>query len=542
MSPPSTVPGEEKAGYDGKIDGKSSAPKNGNPGAASEPANDSTCQATNRGGKFDFGFSRISKDYFANSLQHVAPGIFNLTRVPQELSDEGYTGQTSRLSSDPEILLAVVDAIRSGAPKLAQTMSAASKCSSSQIDDVRADCLEQQLEATIKILWSRSPSLDERAKLRKEITSALAISHDNADALGQALLRAILNPRFWFVENSQVDPLLPAYLNAENQRVRKARALARLLWNSVPDEKLLQIASSGSLDTPAGVDEAVKWMTADAKFDAQIRQFALEWLGVQSIDGLARGAEYEMFNDAKYRSALKEELVQLVKAALITDNNVASLLTSDKFTTTPELNNIYSPVEKVGLVVKPAGRRGILGLGAVHWTQSFPEKTAPFKRARFVIERLLCKEMGRPADVSQVTVPPHKDGEHEHARFKILETAPVCSSCHKILNPLGFALDVFDPVGRYRQKLDGFDLSAAGTFEMDETIFKFRNTDELSQQIQEKSDFSSCVAQHFVRKTMGADLAANDACGFQDHFRKYKVQDGKFSSLVAALSHIVTGE
>jgi hypothetical protein len=272
-------------------------------------------------------------------------------------------------------------------------------------------------------------------------------------------LRLILaSPKFLF--RSEPDPARVAPGSAYHvSDLDLASRLSFFLWSSIPDDELLNVAAQGKLKDPAVLDREVRRMLADPKAEALVNNFAEQWLFLRNVQSVAPDeATFPNFDD-NLRQSFKRETELFFESVVKEDRDVMDLLTAN-YTFVNErlakhygIPNVYgSQFRKVTL--DNEARRGLLGQGSILSVTSVPTRTSPVIRGKWILENL----MGTPPPAPPPNVPALKDqaqgGKILSVRQLLEEhrkNAP-CSTCHAVMDPLGFALENFNAVGEYRTK------------------------------------------------------------------------------------------
>jgi len=244
-----------------------------------------------------------------------------------------------------------------------------------------------------------------------------------------------------------------------------ASRLSFFLWSSIPDDQLISLAAQGRLSSPVVLEQQVKRMLADPKSAAMVNNFAQQLLYLRNLKATSPDGVFYPSWDDELRQAYQKEAELFFESIMREDRNVVDLLTAD-YTFVNErlakqygIPNVYgSQFRRVTLPPELDYRRGLLGKGAflsVTWTQNF--RTSPVKRGVWVLENIL----GTPPPEPPPNVPPLEDTKEEGKILTLREQmtlhrrAPTCAGCHKIMDPIGFALDNLDADGKYRAKQGG---------------------------------------------------------------------------------------
>jgi mono/diheme cytochrome c family protein len=247
-----------------------------------------------------------------------------------------------------------------------------------------------------------------------------------------------------------------------------ASRLSFFLWSSIPDDELLDVASRGELKKPAVLEHQVQRLLADPRSEALIDNFAGQWLQLRNLRAsLPDQNEFPDFDD-NLRQAFKRETELLFQSIIRENRNVTDLLTADYTFVNERLAAHYGIPNVYGshfrrVKVTDDARKGLLGKGAILLVTSQPDRTSPVVRGKWILDNLL----GSPPPPPPSNVPPL-----EASRGKTPKTLrqqmeghranPVCASCHKLMDPIGFALENFDAVGAWRTRDADAPIDASG--------------------------------------------------------------------------------
>lgn len=276
-----------------------------------------------------------------------------------------------------------------------------------------------------------------------------------------AVQSILMSPRFLFRLEQQ-----PANLGAAATAYRVAdedlaSRLSFMLWGTVPDAELLKAAAVGTLKTRAGVDTQVRRMLADQRSEALATRFASQWLRLQDLGKISPDyLLYPQYDDTLAR-AMKRETELFFDSIVREDRPVTDLLTADYSFVNERLATHYGIANVSGSafqrVALPPQRRGLLGQGSILTLTSVADRTSPVQRGKWVMEVLLAS----PPPAPPPNVPSLDDSVKATEGGKMLSTRermeehrknPACTSCHKVIDPLGLALENFDVTGAWRIK------------------------------------------------------------------------------------------
>ena len=300
---------------------------------------------------------------------------------------------------------------------------------------------------------------------------------DGVEAIVQ---RVLVDPKFIYRVEATPEKLAPGTPYHVND-LDLASRLSFFLWSSIPDDTLLQLADSGQLSKPEVLHKQVRRMLGDPRATALTKNFAGQWLGLRNLQAHAPVVDQFPDFDDNLRQAFREETELLFRSLLDEDRSVLDLLTADYTFVNERLAKHYgipgikgSEFRRVKLEGPLAARQGLLGKGAVLTVSSQPGRTSPVIRGNWVLKTLL----GTPAPDPPAVVPtlPSRSGDAAgNAKVPTMRESlaahrdkPQCAGCHKLMDPIGFALEPFDAIGRWRtedagQPIDSHDVMYDGT-------------------------------------------------------------------------------
>jgi len=284
------------------------------------------------------------------------------------------------------------------------------------------------------------------------------------EGIEQGLRLILASPKFLFRTESA-----PASGVGKVSDVELASRLSFFLWSSIPDEELLNVASKGTLSQPATLERQVKRMLADPKSRALVDNFASQWLMLRNLKGhIPTPGDFPNF-DNELRQAFRQETELFVESIMREDRSLIDLIDAD-YTFVNErlarhygIQNVYgSYFRKVAL--KNEERRGLLGQGSILTVTSYPNRTSPVLRGKYILENIL----GTPPPAPPPNVPdlkenqPGEEAKSLRARLEMHRATPTCATCHRVMDPLGLALENFDGIGQWRMKEPGGNIDPNG--------------------------------------------------------------------------------
>ena len=320
-----------------------------------------------------------------------------------------------------------------------------------------------------------------------------------------------------------------------------ASRLAFFLWSSIPDNELLEAAESGRLREAATLERQVRRMLADPRSKALVSNFAGQWLYLRNMRlVLPDATEFPGFDD-NLRDAFQQETEMLFESMLREDRSVADLLDADYTFLNERLARHYGIPNVYGshfrrVKLNDENRRGLLGQGSILTVTSYGNRTSPVLRGKWLLTNIL----GTPPPPPPPDVPSLKeDGEVRNLtmreRMEQHRRNPVCASCHSRMDPLGFALENFDAVGKWRDTIgaDNTVIDASGAMPDGS---KFDGPAELRKVLLSKQEeFVSTVTERLLTYALGRGVEYYDQPAIRKILREAEGSDYRWSSLVLGI-------
>jgi mono/diheme cytochrome c family protein len=354
----------------------------------------------------------------------------------------------------------------------------------------------------------------------------------------EAALQFILaSPEFLF--RFEPDPSgLPVDAAYQLGDLALASRLSFFLWSSPPDDELLRVASEGKLHQHAVLQQQVKRMLADSRADALVDNFAEQWLFLRNLKNSSPDPQIFPDFDDNLRQAMREETKLFFQSIVREDRSVMDLLNADYTFVNERLARHYGIPNVYGsqfrrVTLTSEDRRGLLGQGSILTVTSYPNRTSPVQRGKWILTNLL----GIPPTPPPPNVPALKengDGKPLSLRERMEQhrADAVCAGCHKVMDPIGFALENFDAVGQWRTKDDGSPIDPSGT------LYNGAKVDgpvALRQMLAGQQDvFAGVMTEKLLTYALGRGVEYYDMPAVRKIVRAAQSNDLRFSSLVLA--------
>lgn len=375
----------------------------------------------------------------------------------------------------------------------------------------------------------RYASLTETLMQQPEMTWERAVA-----GTVQAML---VSPEFLFrVEQEPEESASERTLNDHELAVR----LSYFLWSSMPDEELSRLADEGRLREPGVLSQQIHRMIRSQKSQALIDNFMAQWLNLRILEEAQ--PDRQVFSD--FSNDLRRDMLQetslVFRNIMQKDLSVEELLTGRSTFVNERLAAHYGMEgiegeEFVQVSLEDSGRRGVLTHASVLTLTSYPRRTSPVQRGKWILENLF----GDAPPPAPPNVPELDASASETESLSVREqmavhrTNPVCASCHQVMDPLGLGLENFDGIGRWRDEEHGEPVDASGELPDGRT---FEGPSELMEiLLSRREDFFRTLTEKMLIYATGRGLEYYDKCVIDDCVSHMERHDHRFSSLVEAI-------
>jgi hypothetical protein len=492
-----------------------------------------------------FVIRRLTKAEYGNSLRSlfgVDPAVAD--ELPDEVFGAGYLNSLSPLQSEQYLAIAneVLDRVLSSGD------APPTKLEKRLFGKTPAAGSDQRIAAS-KVARSIAREAYRRPPAEAELDVLLQVfdlGRENKLSYPAALrlmLKAILvSPQFLFI--TPAVEAEPGHEIVPLDDYQLASRLSYLLWATLPDTELSALADRGRLHEPAVLKAQVRRLLQDQRSRALFDGFGAQWLG---LDGLAN----KTFDTTKFpqmtpamRSAMYDETRLFFDSIVRENRSVVSLVDSDYTFLNGTIATLYGLEKKVSgtrwrkVKLTDANRGGILGMPGVLATTSFPNRTSPVKRGVWVLEQVLGEQVPPPPP----NVPALEKQDQKtvanltlRQRTELHRTDAVCANCHKILDPIGFGLENFDAIGRWRDQDDtGGSIDAAGELPGGK---RFSSPKELKSIIAaRKDDLARNLTEKLLAYALCRQLEGYDEI-VVDHLMEATAKDGyRMETLIAEIA------
>ncbi len=405
------------------------------------------------------------------------------------------------------------------------------------------DRCAKQILSTLARRAFRRPTSDRDLEPLLQFYRAARKGGGLSGGIEAALRRILVSPDFLFRVEQDPAGARPGQAYAVSD-LELASRLSFFLWSSIPDDQLLDLAERRQLRQPAILEQQVRRMLADPRSRALVTNFAGQWLWVRNIrlhqpDPMA----FPDF-DENLRQALEREIQLFLDSQIREDHGVAELLTADYTFVNERLARHYGIANVYGghfrrITLSDEARKGLLGKAGLLTVTSYPNRTSPVFRGKWLLENIL----GAPPAPPPPDVPALQENAGGRAALSVRErmeqhrSNPTCATCHKVMDPLGFALENFDAIGRWRAEEAGRGIDPSGVLADGAKVDgppSLRNA-----LVARREEFVFTVASKLMTYATGRGTEYYDAPAIRKIVRQSATDDYRWSSLILEIAKSV---
>lgn len=400
-----------------------------------------------------------------------------------------------------------------------------------------AGCARAILGKLVRRAYRRPASTDD-VDLLMPFFAAGRVDGGFDGGIQRALERLLVSPHFLYRIERVPDGVMPGESFAVSP-IELASRLSFFLWSSLPDEPLLALAESGELADPAVLESEVARMLEDPRASALVGNFASQWLFLRDVE--AKDPDLFIFRDYDegLREAFIEETERFVASIFDEKRSVLDLIRADYSFINERLAEHYGIPYIRGSqfrrVTFPAGseRGGLLGQGSILTLTSYPTRTSPVLRGKYVLDNLLATPPPPPPpDVPALEAEPPDERATETLREAMARhrANPECASCHAEMDPIGFAFEQFDAVGRWRDTEAGLPIETRSVLPDGRIVDGIDGVRALLLGNPER--FASAVTEKLLMYALGRNIQFYDRPAVRAIVRDAAAGDYTFEALI----------
>jgi cytochrome c551/c552 len=405
--------------------------------------------------------------------------------------------------------------------------------------DEEETCAKRILRTLIRRAYRR-PATD--ADIQEPLKFYISARRDGGFESGieMAVSAVLVSPEFLFRVEQDPSGLAPntAYRISD---LELASRLSFFLWSSIPDDELLDAAIQGKLKTPAALEKQVRRMLADSRSKALVSNFAEQWLYLRNLTSATPDMRLFPDFDDNLRQSFRNETELFFESIMREDRSVLDLLNAD-YTYVNErlakhygIPNIYGSRFRRITFPENGVRGGLLRQGSVLTVTSYATRTSPVIRGKWILDNIL----GVPTPPPPPNVPALKEntgiGKALSMRERLAEhrNNPACSGCHQLMDPIGFSLENYDAVGRWRAVDEGKPIDVAGGLPDGS---KFDGATGLQKALLSRPEiFATTLTEKLLTYGLGRGVEPFDAPSVRKIVRDARDNNFRFSSFIVGI-------
>lgn len=399
-------------------------------------------------------------------------------------------------------------------------------------------CVSEFIARFGRRAYRRPLAADEQARW---LMMATELANGDAwQGLRHAIAGMLQSSHFLYrVELGEPDPQDPTRLRYTSHEM--ASRLSFLLWNSTPDDALLDAADAGDLLTDAGLRGETDRLLADPRARTALRDFFAQFLDLGRLDGIARDpVRYPLFSPTMIDSMRTE--VQLLVEDLVyrQQGDIRSIFSTRRTFVNSELAALYgleapgaTPITFVPVELPEDGpRAGILTLGAFLTMNAHETENSPTSRGKYVRTRVLCQDVPPPPpDVDLKLDPDEAEGKTLRERLEQHRSDPKCAGCHSFVDPPGFLFEHFNPIGAWQDLDNGYPIDSSGDLD-GKPLADARGLADL---LADDKRVGRCIVTQLYRHAIGRRDVASEWPALDEVADNFAAQGHRFGELLHIL-------
>ena len=407
-------------------------------------------------------------------------------------------------------------------------------------DIAEATCAEEILTGIARKAYRR-PLTDQEIDTVMGFYRTEIDNGENFDtAIQTGITYILVSPQFLFRFERDPEGVEPGSVYPISD-LEMASRLSFFLWSSIPDNELIDLATEGRLQEPEVLEGQVRRMLADDRSAALGANFAGQWLYLRNIPSTSPNADIFTDFDDNLRQGLLRETEMLFESIVQEDQPIVNLLTSDytfvneRLAKHYEIEGIYGDQMR-RVTVTEEYRKGLLGQGSIHLINSLANRTNVVTRGKYIMTNIL----GTPPPPPPPNVPPLDEEpdvpQSMRERMEQHRSNPACFGCHSYMDPIGFALENYDAIGRWRTEENGVEIDASGTIPVLREFGNIAGPVALREAIVSRSEqFVRTGVEMLMTYGLGRGLEASDMPIVRSIMRDAAADDHRISSLVIGI-------
>tara|TARA_Y100000739_G_scaffold221760_1_gene222582 strand:- start:120 stop:2009 length:1890 start_codon:yes stop_codon:yes gene_type:complete len=488
-----------------------------------------------------FVIRRLTKTEYANTLRDLYGVDTSIAdSLPDEVIGEGFLNSISPLQSELYLVIAskLIDQVISPEGKAPASIQ---KTLFGEVVSNESNSKKDLLK-TAKFLtrkaFRRPPTMSELDVLINVYNLGLKNNLNHLESLGLMLKAVLVSPQLLFITPSAEFKSNEKIVSIDSYQL--ASRLSYLLWSSPPDQQLANLADEATLINPEVLKEQVNRMLNNPKSKALFDGFGAQWLRLNNLENQV--FDMEIFPDMtlSLRMAMIDEARLFFRSIIKENKSVIEFVDSDYTFLNEQLSKLYGITESVigedmrRVKLTNPNRGGIIGMPATLASTSFSNRTSPVRRGVWVLEQVLGERVpSPPPDIPELEELDHENeqGLTLRQRTELHQSEATCANCHKLLDPIGFGLENFDAIGRWREvNNEGLRIDSSGQLPNGE---KFTSPALLkSLLIKRKGDLARNFTEKFMAHALGRQLEGYDYIVIDQLMDKISADDYRIRTII----------
>ncbi|HEY1336373.1 MAG TPA: DUF1592 domain-containing protein [Bryobacteraceae bacterium] len=401
-------------------------------------------------------------------------------------------------------------------------------------------CVEKIVANLAHRAYRRPVTKAEVASLMKFVSMAQADGQTAEQGIQLAIQAMLVSPHFLFRIEHDANPTDPAKVHPISD-VELASRMSYFLWSSMPDDELSRLAEAGKLRAQGTLDAQVKRMLADPRASALADNFAGQWLELRNLDVVKPDPQKFPAWNAELRDDMKTETRMFFEYILRENRPLGEFLNARYTFLNERLAKFYGiagvtgpEFRKVELTSEERG--GILTQASVLTVSSYPTRTSVVLRGKYILQNIFDDAPPPPpADVPPLDEEAVGKSASLRQQMEVHRADPACASCHNKMDPLGFGLENYDAIGKWRTKDGKFPVDSSGTLPNGKT---FSTPAELRTILTgQVPQFARCLTEKMLTYSLGRGLGSYDRRTVDEITRKLAEKDYPFQSMIYEVVH-----
>jgi len=401
-----------------------------------------------------------------------------------------------------------------------------------------AACVDKILSALARRAYRRPVTRAEVAALAKFAAMAKAEGQSMEQGIQLAIQAILVSPHFLFRIERDLDPTDPSKVHKISD-LELASRLSYFLWTSMPDDELLSIAEAGKLRQPSVLEAQVKRMLADERSSALADNFAGQWLETRNLDSITPDPKKFPEWGPELRDSMKTE-TRMFFESILRENRPLSDFLDAKYTFLDERLAKHYGIEGVSggtfrrVELTTDQRGGLLSQASILSISSYPTRTSPVIRGKYLLQNFLgAPPPAPPPDVPTLDEEAVGNAGSLRQQLEKHRSNATCASCHNRMDVLGFGLENYDAIGKWRTMDGKFPVDISGTFPNGKS---FSTPAEMKVLLKEElPDFARCIIEKMLTYSLGRGLEKYDRKTIDDIARKLSASGYQFQTLISEI-------